>query len=140
MKNETKTIIDIILNMISRKKEQEKTLKEIYITATAAIEALKYKVFEENTPEQIIKEAVETATKTTCYIFKHPSTPPTQIVSTPTIKITNTTKTQTLTCTQTNQHDETKLSITFTIETYEIQTPTTKYTIITDVKELKPNH
>jgi hypothetical protein len=138
MKPETKTTITKMIDIVTKKKEQVKIFREMKDTITIALEAMKYEIFEEDTIKQILKEIAEMTVKTPCNIINHPNKVTNEIHNTPTIKIQSTVKTQTLICSEVKLYGISQLSITFTIETYEIQTPTKRYIIVTDVKEVKP--
>jgi hypothetical protein len=138
MKPETKTIISKIVDTVLKRKEQTRIFRELHETITTALEVMKYEVLEEDVLKQTLIEIAETTTKTPCNIVKHPDTEVKDILNTPTLKIQQLLKTQTLICSKIGLHDIKQISITFEVETVEIQTPNKNYIIVTNVKEVRP--
>ena len=139
MKPETKSLTKKMIDTILKRKEQTKIFRDIRETIEIALETLKYELLEEEQLKSMLKEIAEITTKTSCNIIKHPTTTTKDIVNTPTIKISQIMKTQTLSCSEIKLYGINQINITFTIEAYEIQTPTKKYIIISNILEVKPS-
>jgi hypothetical protein len=129
-----------MIDTVLKRKEQTRIFRDMRETIAIALEALKYEMLDEDTINQMLKEITKMTVKTPCNIIKHPSNTVKDIVNTPTIKINQIVKTQTLTCSEIKLYGINQINITFTIEAYEIQTPTKKYTIITNIEEVKPSY
>jgi hypothetical protein len=138
MKPETESLTKKMINTIMKKKEQTKISKELHESITIALETIKFEVIEEEQLKSMLKEIAETTTRIPCNVINHPSTKRNVILNTPAIKIQQILLTKTIACREIELHDIIEVSTTFTIETYEIETPTKKYTIITRIEEVKP--
>jgi hypothetical protein len=134
MKPETRKIIDTVI----KKKERLAIFRDMKDTITIALETIKHEILEEEQLKNVLKEIAEMTVKTPCNIINHPNKTSKEILNTPTIKISQVIKTRTIACSEVKLYGVNQLSITFTIETYEIETPTKKYTIITNIEEVKP--
>jgi len=140
MKPKTESLTKKMINTIMKKKEQTKISKELHESITIALETIKFEVIEEEQLEKTLKEIAETTTRIPCNVINHPSTKRNVILNTPNIKIQQILLTKTIACREIELHDIIEVSTTFTIETYEIETPTKKYIIITNVEEVRPSY
>ena len=140
MKPETKSLTKKMIDTVTRKKEQAKILKDMQDTITIALEAMKYEILEEEQLKNILKEIAETTTRIPCNVINHPTTTVKDLLNTPNTKINQVIRTQTVACSEVKLHEINQLNITFTIETIEIQTPAKRYTMITNIAEVKPSY
>ncbi len=139
MKPETKTVINKIMDTVLKRKERLAIFRDMKDTITITLETLKYEPLEEEQLKSMLKEIAEMTTKAFCNIINHPNPEAKDILNTPNLKIQQLSKTQTLTCSEIGLHSIKQISITFRVETIEIQTPTKKYIMITDIKEVRPS-
>jgi hypothetical protein len=138
MRPETGSVIKKMIEIVKKEKEQARIFRDMKDTIAIALKAMRYEMIEEEQLKTVLKEIAEMMTRVFCDVIKHPDTTLNEILNTPTIKIRQTIKTRTLLCSRVSLSGITQLNILFTIETYEIQTPTKQYIIVTDVKEVKP--
>ena len=140
MKPETKSLTKKMIDTVLKRKEQTRIFRDMRETIEIALETLKYEILEEEQLKDIIKEIAEITTRIPCNVINHPSTKRNVILNTPNIKIQQILLTKTIACREIELHDIIEVSTTFTIETYEIETPTKKYIIITNVEEVRPSY
>jgi len=140
MKPETKSLTKKMIDTVLKRKEQTRIFRDIRETIEIALETLKYELLEEEQLKSMLKEIAETTTKTSCNIINHPTTTVKDLLNTPTTKINQVIRTQTVACSEVKLHEINQLNITFTIETIEIQTPAKRYTMITNIAEVKPSY
>jgi hypothetical protein len=140
MKPETKSLTKKMIDTVLKRKEQTKIFRDIRETIEIALETLKYELLEEEQLKSMLKEIAKMTTRIPCNVINHPSTKRNVILNTPNIKIQQILLTKTIACREIKLHDIIEVSTTFTIETYEIETPTKKYIIITNVEEVRPSY